>query len=1252
MRCQERAHAAKESLDEATKLLDRKEKENEDRSPLPKKASSPRGTPAAKARSPERQKRLLEPSREPLTKSPIKKHIPTPPLQSAVTNITTHTSRAEPTPSGALPKNETNNTPKHMAWQCDAPVQPMHASKNRNTEILSPQHLKLAEPHQRSAAGIANTLPAASHGTSTLQVSNMQGTVHFPGHHAAGTMNTSGAAPPQIEVKVNAQHVTAWQRASGPGQSTTNAPSSRSDVKSLPVTAAPDLPEDKPLVPEHPMQLITAAPVKTEAAFSTVPMHGPQQADVRKMQLHSHANQHQSYHPQAQNMSAGSAQAGVVNLQRQHRMPWSAQPSAAPQHQSTKRTSNRSESSSSSAAMMANNGNGPQLDHAQQTMHTLRPSTSSIPMQNAPPEVGIAISANSCQQASGVHVAGAQPQPKLSAAVNMPSVHVQHVSTRSLQVPGCAAMQTCMPMKQPSNHSTSLPMPAPHHHAQAAPGSPYTKPSTHASNAIVACASTTPVWPRATSMLNAAPAANTVSVGANTPFMQMPMRGAMQQPQVTAAAHVPVRPAFEMRTPVSPLQMLGKHGGSCPAAGISASNSVLSNAGKVIQQALPASSVSMHQQIKAPPPYGQLQNQSVAQGVHSPPMSPGRKRPAGVDGNGPMQKVMKYPDNAHKHTAGPGAQQQVYPMQQQHIQQHPGAQYAMQSQQWHNHSDHQPLQKAEAKPASSVMASTAPLSIPETTANSRATCEVVQGIKPSSHSEDRILHKTGVAAQTAQTACAQVGPPSGVEPRSADANAQQQEEPSEKALPAAVNPSTAAAPSEKKKKQGALLPDSSASSEEFKAFFDAQPEGLNVVLDDAYMHGLCKAIHACSEVGIELVQCDIVQRQVPVQVNHRLPPTDPVKLKEHHKALQHGSKTALQDAQPKSYTTARGMVVCWDQHRCFFIMMKLKCRQENQKPVCLKYWRQLAEAMESQVTKVGMGMKDMRNHLRDLGWEERMMHKYREEIPTHGLGINLSGQLADVRVAASLLQPGSSIVSDAENTRQFPRENDTDKHRVKKPAQNSKAAAGVQGPAEKLLRLVYQLHGWRTEEWGDPVFPSPASYTPVPSKHSRLSTEVLKPVVEAARELMHVYSLHCQLNPLLEKLELTQVLQKIEWPLGRVLGDMQYRGIPIDVDTVDKQLSDVVAVQEALVEAVAKVAKENGISDFGVPSGSNPKVRELLYDKLKIPPPPEAKVCTVSIHWIIILHNALPSSSFRPWSSNLWIFLLLSVSLTRLFNVL
>ena len=165
----------------------------------------------------------------------------------------------------------------------------------------------------------------------------------------------------------------------------------------------------------------------------------------------------------------------------------------------------------------------------------------------------------------------------------------------------------------------------------------------------------------------------------------------------------------------------------------------------------------------------------------------------------------------------------------------------------------------------------------------------------------------------------------------------------------------------------------------------------------------------------------------------------------------------------------------------------------------------------------------------------------------------------------------------------------------------------MQGPAEQLLGLVYQLHGWHTSEWGDPKLPSPASYSLV-CESEKITAERVKPILEAAREVMHIWALHCQLKPLLEKLELTRVLHTIEWPLCRVLGDMQHRGIPVDVDAVDKQFADVKEVQDALAAEVAKVAKQHGIDNFGLPSSNNPKVRELLYDKLKLPPPPGAKV--------------------------------------------
>ena len=398
-------------------------------------------------------------------------------------------------------------------------------------------------------------------------------------------------------------------------------------------------------------------------------------------------------------------------------------------------------------------------------------------------------------------------------------------------------------------------------------------------------------------------------------------------------------------------------------------------------------------------------------------------------------------------------------------------------------------------------------------------------------------------------------------------------------------------------------------------------------MDVLHTRGLCKAIHACSDVGIEFVNHKKVERKEPAQASHRLPPNpfDKRRSKEHRTA---GGDCLPKDAHPKSYTVTKGIVVCWDRRRCFFIGMKLG--DKHGAPVCLQWWKDLRDAMASPAAKVGMGMKDMISIFRGLGWEQDKLHKFQKLIPAQGLGIEMGGQLADVRVAASLLQPGSTIVSDADHKRQFPQEHDKEKHRVKKPRKNGAGGEGMQGPAEQLLRLVNQLHGWHNSEWGDPELPSPASYALVCSS-KKMTPEKAKPIVEAGREAMHMWALHCQLKPLLEKLDLLQVLRKIEWPLCRVLGDMQHRGLPVDVDAVEKQLADVKEVQDALATEVAKVAKQHGIENFGLPSCSNPKVRELLYEKLKLTPPPGAKVCCWPIGYISAPLYVLLSILCRNW---------------------
>jgi DNA polymerase I-like protein with 3'-5' exonuclease and polymerase domains len=136
--------------------------------------------------------------------------------------------------------------------------------------------------------------------------------------------------------------------------------------------------------------------------------------------------------------------------------------------------------------------------------------------------------------------------------------------------------------------------------------------------------------------------------------------------------------------------------------------------------------------------------------------------------------------------------------------------------------------------------------------------------------------------------------------------------------------------------------------------------------------------------------------------------------------------------------------------------------------------------------------------------------------------------------------------------------------------------------------------------------PPPDGYALAAGQSARLSAEKMAAPLAAAREAVHALAVHRALRPLAARLGLLPLLQRIEWPLVAVLADMELAGMPVDPVAVHEQLAAMKSVQEELHAAVVRVAQDASMSHFAISTPSH--IGELLWERLRIPPPPNVQV--------------------------------------------
>ncbi|MBS3762607.1 MAG: DNA polymerase I [Planctomycetes bacterium] len=139
------------------------------------------------------------------------------------------------------------------------------------------------------------------------------------------------------------------------------------------------------------------------------------------------------------------------------------------------------------------------------------------------------------------------------------------------------------------------------------------------------------------------------------------------------------------------------------------------------------------------------------------------------------------------------------------------------------------------------------------------------------------------------------------------------------------------------------------------------------------------------------------------------------------------------------------------------------------------------------------------------------------------------------------------------------------------------------------------------------------NYRPVPIKeligkkqeHDRMDEVPVEKVAPYACEDADIaYRLSERLMPLLEKQELMHLFQKLELPLISVLADMEWHGIKIDQDCLEKMQEEL----ETRVKSLEQKIFEKAGREFNV--NSPKQLSTVLFDEMELPPPKGKKRTT------------------------------------------
>jgi hypothetical protein len=387
-----------------------------------------------------------------------------------------------------------------------------------------------------------------------------------------------------------------------------------------------------------------------------------------------------------------------------------------------------------------------------------------------------------------------------------------------------------------------------------------------------------------------------------------------------------------------------------------------------------------------------------------------------------------------------------------------------------------------------------------------------------------------------------------------------------------------------------------------KAFFDGLPVGLHLLTSTELVKRCCAAVSACRAVAVVLHNAKPVDCKNDIRHDLQMPPPHSSKeFQEYMLALSHktGLTNKAQLAQPLQGVPEvhmTGLALSWCPDRAFYITTQMPAlrRPVRTCPEILECWPSIVAALSSPAAKVIFAGKCVINALRQLACPAQLAAKLQPWLPPGGLSMDLAGPLADVRVAAGLLDPGHPFTADTSDKDERPHLLEGD------PC----------GQIELLFNRVHLLAGW-TAAFPDGAAlqpPSSAALLLAPGQSDRIQANRVKDKLNVAREALFAMALHVQLQPALDANGLSPALALIEQPMVRVIADIEWNGMPVDPEAVDMQLAPLRAVQDELLLAWNVEARRAGIHKPMPPTGSNRQVKAFLWDKLALPPPPNAPV--------------------------------------------
>ena len=393
-----------------------------------------------------------------------------------------------------------------------------------------------------------------------------------------------------------------------------------------------------------------------------------------------------------------------------------------------------------------------------------------------------------------------------------------------------------------------------------------------------------------------------------------------------------------------------------------------------------------------------------------------------------------------------------------------------------------------------------------------------------------------------------------------------------------------------------------------KAFFDALPVGMHVLQSMRQVSACCAAVYACDAVAVAL---DGLLKQPVQDPGTQMPPRhDSEEWPEYARALARGNgedgdsdaaaALAATRMRKMQLTMIESVVLCWDTERTFVVPVRLRMPEKvpTSCPGPLECFAHVAYALAAPVPKVLFSAKTVVSALRRLGCQGDLQRVLQPWLPAKGLGMEITGPLADVRVAAGMLGPGNSFVSD-------------EPEKFEEVGARISAMGGAKGPAEQLFYRLHMLPGWVAAfPKRPPATPPPAaSFDIAAGQHRRVSPERLAGSLAAAREALFAMAMHKQIAPALAATQVATALQRIEWPLVRVIAELEWRGMPVDSDAITAELEPLLAVQAELVKAWETETRKHGIHNVLPPENASRQVPVLLWDKLKLSVPPGTEVC-------------------------------------------